>query len=152
MHVAKCPRLGIACQPALDGARDMDALLLGRRRNSGAGFPRQTLMVAVSPMTKMSAFPGTLKSAATLTRPALSAGAPSHAAAGDARTPAAQRITSAAIERSPTTTPLELQLVTADPTCTSTPRRSKARCAYADRSGAKLGKMRGPASISSTRA
>ena len=118
----------------------------------GAGFPFHTLTVAVSPMTKISGCPGAVRSDSTFTRPALSAGAPSHAAAGDARTPAAHRITSAATVSPPILTPLELHSVTAEPSRTSTPRRAAPDAHRRKDLGAKAGSSRGPASINSTRA
>ena len=109
-------------------------------------------MVAVSPMTKISGGPGAVRSGSTWTRPALSAGSPSHAAAGEARTPAAQRITLAATRCSPIHHALRRAFAH---------RRAQVdfdaqtlqRCVRVSRKiRGEVGRMRGPASISSTRA
>ncbi len=69
-------------------------------------------------MTKISGLPGTVRSGSTITLPARSAAAPSHSAAGEAATPAAQRIVRAGSTVSPKTTPSASQRVTARPSST----------------------------------
>ena len=61
----------------------------------GTGLPSGMVMVAVSPTTKISGCPGTVRSGSTLTRPARSGSTLSHFAAADACTPAAQMMVSA---------------------------------------------------------
>ena len=56
----------------------------------GTGFPSGPAIETVSPIANMSGCPGTLRSGRTCNRPARSAAAPSHSAADEARTPAAQ--------------------------------------------------------------
>src|SRR3979490_2499241 len=58
----------------------------------GTGLPSGPLIATVSPMAKISGWLGTVRSGRTCRRPARSAGAPSHSAAGEARTPAAQTV------------------------------------------------------------
>jgi len=114
----------------------------------GMGFGN----TAVSPIAKTSGYPGTLRSSRTFTRPALSASTPSHFAAGEASTPAAQMTVFDLIEPLAVSTPSAWTAVTGVPSRTSTPSSLSARCAYSDISGLKFGSTRGPASISTTRA
>ena len=71
--IAERRRRGAAGEPRAQHARDVGALLLGDRREAG-----QRLAVAhraawaVSPMTKISGWPGTTRSGPTMTRPARS--------------------------------------------------------------------------------
>src|SRR3954466_15070453 len=55
----------------------------------GTGFSSGPLIATVSPIAKISGWPGTVRSGSTSRRPARPAGALSHSAAGEARTPAA---------------------------------------------------------------
>src|SRR6266567_1761263 len=71
----------------------------------GSGLPFW-FKVAVSPITKMFGWPGTVRSLATLTCPLRSISAPSHARAGEAFTPAVQMTVLARMRSPATMTPL----------------------------------------------
>ena len=68
----------------------------------GSGLPSASVAAAVSPMTKISGWPGTDRSARTFTRPARSVSACSQCPAGEAITPAAQMMVRVGIYSSPT--------------------------------------------------
>jgi len=77
---------------------------------------------------------------------------PSHCAAGEAATPAAQIKVRLSMRSPSSTAPQSSQRLTAMPSRNSTPSRVSARAATPERRGGKLGKSRGPASISTMRA
>ena len=87
----------------------------------GTGLPSGPAITTVSPIAKISGWPGTVRSGRPRRRPARSAGAPSHSAAGEARTPAAQIRVLACRFLPPYTTPSAEHSVTACPSITSTP-------------------------------
>jgi len=107
---------------------------------------------AVSPMTKISAWPGTVRSGFTATRPARLGATPSQNAVGHAATPAAQIKVWLSMRSPPTVTPRSSQAVSSAPSRNSTPSRRSAAAATWDRRGGKLGRTRSPASISTIRA
>ena len=99
-------------------------------------------------MTKISAWPGTDRSGATLTRPPLPAGTPSHRATGEASTPAHQ-MTFAASMRLPFATTPSLSIASIGvSSSTSTPIRSSERRAKTASFSGKPDSTRGPASTS----
>jgi len=72
---------------------------------------------------------------------------PSHSAAGDAATPAAQIRVRLSMRSSSNTAPQSPQRTTLAPSRNSTPSRSRPRAAVCDKPGGKLANTRGPASI-----
>ena len=98
-------RRGLAAQPRLDDLGDIAPSCLAAGAMPGTGSPSGPLIDAVSPMAKISGWPGTVRSGSTKRRPTRSAGAPSQSAAREACTPAAQRMVRAASRWPPKTTP-----------------------------------------------
>ena len=124
--IAKRSRSGFAVQPGSDDVCDIAAALLGGRGDTRHRLAVGAVTATVSPTAKISGCPGTVKSGWMTIRPFRSAATPSHAAAGEARTPAAQMIVSASTRRPPKTTLPAVTLVTASPSATSTPSCSSA--------------------------
>ena len=115
---------------------DVLALLLGDRRDAGQRLAVcASIASAVSPMTKMSGWPGTERSGVTFTRPARSVSAPSQWPAGEAITPAAQMTVRASMRSAPIETPSASSAVTAVPSRTSTPSCSSDVFAASDSDG-----------------
>ena len=83
----------------------------------------------MSPITKISGRPGTVRSGSTITRPARSAGASSQRAAREAWTPAAQITVRDGTAVSPIRMPASSQAVTGTPHRTSAPSLVSARVA-----------------------
>ncbi len=123
----------------------------------GAGLSGFHGSTAASPTTKISGWPGIVRSGSTMTRPDRSVWAPVASATVRAkravRMPAAQRTVRAGIHSSApsgsvTRTPVSSRSMTRVPVRTSTPSRSSWRWADAERSGGYGGRTR---SIASTR-
>ena len=107
---------------------------------------------AMSPITNASGWPGIERSGCTCTRPARSSGTPSERPRLDAWTPAAQKTLLASMRSPPALTPAASIPVTAEEVRTSTPSVRRSSSAWRERSSAKAGSTRGPASSSTTRA
>ena len=91
--------------PSASRADDIALAASRPARRRAAACRRSSSASATSPITKISGCPGTDRSGPTFTRPARSLSTPSHSAAGDAFTPAAQMMVRVSMRSAPIETP-----------------------------------------------